>query len=135
MSDAKASSHARRVVDDFGAAFAKKDFDGARRLLQDNLSFHGPIDTFSRADDYVASLTRLGTMMKGIRHEKTIADGNEVAVFYVLDTALGSAPVADWYTVATARSHPFTRTSMRVRLLRLPGLKPPTEHPLPTARG
>lgn len=38
-------------------------------------------------------------MMKGISQEKTIAEGNEVAVFYVLDTALGSAPVADWYTV------------------------------------
>jgi len=99
MSETKASSHARQVVEDFGAAFAKKDFASARRLLHDSMSFHGPIDTFSRADDYVASLTRLGTMMKGIRHEKTIAEGNEVAVFYVLDTALGSAPVADWYTV------------------------------------
>ena len=99
MSDTKASSHARQVVDDFGAAFAKKDFASARRLLHDNLSFHGPIDTFSRADDYVASLTRLGTMMKGIRHEKTIAEGNEVVVFYVLETLLGSAPVADWCTV------------------------------------
>jgi limonene-1,2-epoxide hydrolase len=99
MSDPKASAHARQIVDDFGVAFAKKDFATARRMLHDNLSFHGPIDTFSRADDYVASLTRLGTMMKGITHVKTIAEGDEVAVFYVLDTALGSAPVADWYTV------------------------------------
>ena len=99
MSETKASARARQVVDDFGAAFAKKDFSSARSLLHDNLSFHGPIDTFSRADDYVASLTRLGTMMKGIRHEKTIAEGDEVAVFYVLDTAVGSAPVADWYKV------------------------------------
>ena len=99
MSDTKTSAHARQVVDEFGAAFARKDFTAARRLLHDNLTFHGPIDTFSRADDYVASITRLGAMMKGIRHEKTIVEGNEVAVFYVLDTALGSAPVADWYTV------------------------------------
>ena len=95
MSDTRA----RQVVDEFGAAFAKKDFASARRLLHDNLTFQGPLDTFRRADDYVASITRLGTVMKGIRHEKTIAEGDEVAVFYVLDTALGSAPVADWYRV------------------------------------
>lgn len=99
MSETKASVHARQIVAEFGAAFAKKDFSSARRLLSDDLSFHGPIDTFSRADDYVASITRLGTMMKGLRHEKTLVDGNDVAVFYVLDTALGSAPVADWYTI------------------------------------
>ncbi len=90
---------ARDVVDEFGAAFASKDFSAARRLLHDDLSFHGPIDTFSRADDYVASITRLGALMKGLRHQKTIVERNEVAVFYVLDTAIGSAPVADWYTV------------------------------------
>jgi ketosteroid isomerase-like protein len=92
-------SSARQIADEFGAAFAQKDFAKARRLLQDDLTFEGPIDKFSRADDYVASITRLGTMMKGLRHQKTLADGNEVAVFYVLDTALGSAPVADWYTI------------------------------------
>jgi limonene-1,2-epoxide hydrolase len=93
------TSEAGRIVSEFGAAFAKKDFTKARRFLQDDLSFVGPIDTFTRADDYVASITRLGTMMKGLRQEKTLVDGNDVAVFYVLDTALGSAPVADWYTV------------------------------------
>jgi ketosteroid isomerase-like protein len=92
-------SSARQVADEFGAAFAKKDFAKARRLLHDDLSFEGPIDKFSRADDYVASITRLGTMMKGLRHEKTLVNGSDVAVFYVLDTALGSAPVADWYTI------------------------------------
>jgi len=92
-------STARKIVDEFGAAFAAKDFTGARRLLHDDLSFEGPLDKFSRADDYVASITRLGTMMKGLRHEKTLAEGDDVAVFYVLDTALGVAPVADWYTV------------------------------------
>ncbi|HSS93888.1 MAG TPA: nuclear transport factor 2 family protein, partial [Candidatus Dormibacteraeota bacterium] len=91
MSGTTSSAQARQLVDDFGAAFAKKDFAKARRLLHDDMSFHGPIDTFSRADDYVASITRLGTMMKGLRHEKTIVEGDEVAVFYVLDTALGSA--------------------------------------------
>ena len=99
MSETKASAQARQIVDEFGAAFAKKDFSGARRLLHDDLSFQGPIDTFSRADDYVASITRLGAMMKGLRHQMTLVEGNEVAVFYVLDTAFGSAPVADWYTI------------------------------------
>lgn len=99
MAETKVSSSARAVVDEFGAAFAKKDFAKARQLLHDDLSFHGPIDTFSRADDYIASVQKLGAIMKGMRHEKTLVDGNDVAVFYILDTVVAAAPVADWYTI------------------------------------
>jgi hypothetical protein len=33
-------------------------------------------------------------------HQATIAEGDNVAVFYVLDTPVAKAPVAEWYTVA-----------------------------------
>ncbi len=92
-------AHARQIVGQFGAAFAKKDFAGARRLLHDDLSFHGPIDKFSRADDYIASIQKLAGIMKGIREEKTIAEGHDVVVFYTLETQIVDSPVADWYTV------------------------------------
>jgi hypothetical protein len=42
-------------------------------------------------------------MVKGIDHQATIAEGDEVAVFYVLDTPVAKAPVAEWYTVGAGK--------------------------------
>ena len=56
MSETRSTVNSGQVVAEFGAAFAKKDFVSARRLLHDDLTFRGPIDTFHRADDYIASI-------------------------------------------------------------------------------
>jgi ketosteroid isomerase-like protein len=87
------------VVDRYNRALAAHDFPGARALLADNLRFEGPIDRFSTADDYVKAITALYGIVKGVEHQATIADGDNVAVFYVLDTPMAKAPVAEWYTV------------------------------------
>jgi|SRR5712691_4876834 len=94
-----ANLSAKDVVDQYNKALGAKDFRAARGWLADDLHFRGPIDTFERADDYVQAITRLFGMVKGIEHQATIADGDEVAVFYVLDTPVAKAPVAEWYTV------------------------------------
>ena len=99
MSETRSTVNSGQVVAEFGAAFAKKDFVSARRWLHDDLTFRGPIDTFHRADDYIASIKNLAAIMKGIKEERTIAEGQEIAVFYILDTQIAAAPVADWYTV------------------------------------
>ena len=87
------------VVDRYNRALGAKDFSAARGLLADDLHFEGPIDRFERADDFVTAITRLHGMVKGIEHQATVADGEEVAMFYVLDTPVARAPVAEWYTV------------------------------------
>lgn len=94
-----AHTNAKEVVDSYNAALGAKDFAAARRMLADDLSFQGPIDQFNRADDYVTAITRLHGMVKGIEHQATITEGDQVAVFYVLDTPIANAPVAEWYTV------------------------------------
>ena len=94
---------ARDVVDRYNQALAAKDFAAARGLLADNLRFEGPIDRFDKADDYVVAIARLHGMVKGIEHQATIAQGDEVAVFYVLDTPLARAPVAEWYTIRSGK--------------------------------
>jgi len=91
------------VVDRYNRALAARDFPGARALLADNLRFEGPIDRFSKADDYVKALTGLYGMVKGVEHQATIADGENVAVFYLLDTPMAKAPVAEWYTVGDGK--------------------------------
>lgn len=87
------------IVDRYSRALAARDFAAARALLADNLRFEGPIDRFDRADDYVKAIAGLYGMVKGIEHQATVAEGEHVAVFYVLDTPVARAPVAEWYTV------------------------------------
>jgi hypothetical protein len=94
---------AKDVVDRYNKALGAKDFAAARRLLADDLHFQGPIDRFSRADDYMTAITRLHGMVKGMEHEATVAEGDQVAVFYILDTPIARSPVAEWYTVRSGK--------------------------------
>lgn len=87
------------IVGAWGKAIHSGDFDKARSLAHANLAFRGPIDTFNRVDDYLAALKQLGGIVKGMQPEATIAQGNEIATFYILKTVVADAPVAEWYTV------------------------------------
>src|SRR6266581_2494766 len=51
--DIMATSQSHAIVEQFYAAQGRQDFRAVRRLLRDDLSFHGPIDQFDNADDYV----------------------------------------------------------------------------------
>ena len=95
----KQRSTAKDVVDTYNRALAARDFAAARRLMADDLRFEGPIDKFQRADHYLKAITGLYGMVKGVEHQATIGEGDEVAVFYLLDTPVAKAPVAEWYTV------------------------------------
>ena len=54
--------------------------------------FQGPIDRFERADEYLKAIQGLFGMVKGMEHQATIAEGDHVAVFYILDTPMAKAP-------------------------------------------
>ena len=94
-----AHTTAKEIVDRYNKALGAKDFAAARALLADDLRFQGPIDRFERADDYVVAIKGLYGMVKGVEHQASIGEGDEVAVFYILDTPMAKAPVAEWYTV------------------------------------
>lgn len=91
------------VVTRYNQALEARDFAAARSFLADNLIFEGPIDRFEKADDYVAAITGLYGMVKGVQHQATVGDGHEVAVFYILDTPMAKARVAEWYTVRAGK--------------------------------
>jgi limonene-1,2-epoxide hydrolase len=93
-------SHSTEVVERFTGALAARDFVAARAVLADDLRFEGPIDKFDRADDYMEAITGLFAMVRGIEHQATVAQGDDVVVFYTLDTPVAKAPVAEWYTVS-----------------------------------
>ena len=109
---------AANVVETYTRALSARDFETARSLLADDLHFEGPIDTFDRADDYVNAIKGLYDMVKGVQHQATVAEGDDVAVFYRLDTPVALAPVAEWYRVREGKiaqlrayfdARPFTR--------------------------
>jgi limonene-1,2-epoxide hydrolase len=87
------------IVQAWSEAVHKGQFDKARPLARENLHFRGPIDTFDRVDDFLASLKQLGGIVKGSEPEGLVAHGNQVVLFYILKTVVADAPVAEWYTV------------------------------------
>jgi ketosteroid isomerase-like protein len=91
------------TVDKYTHALANRDFTAARALLADDLVFEGPIDRFERADDFVKTISELYQMVKGVEEQAKIAQGEDVAWFYLLDTPVVKAPVAEWHTVRDGR--------------------------------
>lgn len=91
----------RDVVARYHEAFAGKDFATARSLLHDDLEFRGPIDTFATADDFIAAIQGLSTIVEEVRLRKLFSEGDEACILYdlVTTTPAGTAPVAEWYRV------------------------------------
>ena len=94
-----ASADPKTIADTFLKAWTTGDFDTARGLLHDDLSFDGPLDKFDNADDYMAALTGLAQVVQSTEEQKVFADGNDVCIIYnlVTSTPAGSALTAEWY--------------------------------------
>ena len=91
---------ASEIVHRYNHALEANDFSTARSFLADDLRFEGPIDRFDRADDFIKTISALHTqIVTGVEHQATIAEGEEVGLFYILNTRVANAPVAEWYTV------------------------------------
>lgn len=94
---------ALKVVEAFRTAQGQGDFGQARGWLADEIDFVGPIDRFSAADDYIEAIRKLSQIATGARTLRTWADGDDVCLFYELQTSTpaGDALVAEWYRVET----------------------------------
>jgi ketosteroid isomerase-like protein len=92
------------VAEDFFDAWTSKDFERARTLVHDDLSFEGPIDRFSDADSYLASLQQLSQIVTGVEKQKVFVDGDDVCVIYDLKTApVPSSRICEWYRLRDGR--------------------------------
>jgi ketosteroid isomerase-like protein len=97
-------SEAAQVAEAFLDAWTSKDFDHARQLLHDDLSFDGPIDRFTDADSYLRAVEGLSQIVTGIDKRKVFADGDDVCVIYDMHTGpVPDARIAEWYTVRDGR--------------------------------
>jgi hypothetical protein len=92
------------VAESFFDAWTSKDFPRARELLLDDVSFNGPLDSFSDADSYLASLQQLSGMVTGAEKRKVFVDGDDFCVIYDLKTApVPSTRVCEWYRLSDGK--------------------------------
>ena len=93
---------ANEVVESYRSALGRGDFGVARQLMQDDMTFQGPLDTFTTADQYLEASRKLASIIQRIDVKKTFVDGDDVCVLYemVTNTPAGTAFIAEWYRVA-----------------------------------
>src|SRR5260370_14230127 len=98
------NANASEIVESYRAALGKGDFATARTLMQDNMSFQGPLDTFHTADQYLEATRKLASIIQRIDVTKVFVDGDDVCVLYdiVTNTPAGTAFIADCYQVERA---------------------------------
>ena len=96
---------AAETVQAFKHALGGGDFAAARKLLHDNLTFQGPIDTFDRPEPYLEALQKLHHIVERVDIHKMFADGDDVGLFYdmVTRTAAGTSFVAEWHRVRAGK--------------------------------
>jgi hypothetical protein len=77
---------ADHVVTSYHKAWSSGDMAAARVYLADDLDFQGSIDTFHRADDFIATLTMFQSMLRRVDLIQSFYSENGAALLYDCDT-------------------------------------------------
>jgi len=93
------------VLKNFYDAVIKKDIPAARTFLSDDLIFVGLFETYPNADTYIAALTGLLQITVKLDVKTIIAEGDEAAIFFQLETTAPAATtlVAEWHQVKNGK--------------------------------
>jgi hypothetical protein len=84
-----ATQAAEEVVDALFEAFAARDFERAREFLSDEtFSYQSPIESFTDADVFIASISRVGPILERIERCKTFVKGNDVCSVLKIHTTM-----------------------------------------------
>jgi len=90
------------VLKNFYAAVVDRDLARARQYLKDDLVFVGLFETYRSADQYLMALKGLLGITVRLDIKKIIAEGNDAAIFFELQTkspAEATVLVAEWHQV------------------------------------
>jgi SnoaL-like domain len=87
------------VVRKYLQSWTQRDMDTARSYLADDLDFQGPIDTFSSADDFIATLTGFAQMLTRVDLLQEFYADDSAALLYdcVTDTPAGAIRTAEFF--------------------------------------
>lgn len=94
------------ILKGFYDAILKRDLAAARTYLADDLEFIGLFETYPTADDYMAALTGLLSLTIRLDIKKIIAEDNDAAIFFELQTkapAEGTVLVAEWHEIKNGK--------------------------------
>jgi len=90
------------VVRNFYEAVGARDLAAARQWLADDLVFVGLFETYPNAQAYLAALTGLLGITVRLDVLATVAEGDQAAIFFELETrapAQAKTLVAEWHKV------------------------------------
>ncbi len=95
----------RQIVTNYHDAWTRGDLETARSYLADDLDFVGSIDTFHRADDFVAALGMFRQMLRGTTLIQSFFAENGAALLYDCDTMspAGVIRTAEFFTIAEGK--------------------------------
>ena len=90
------------VLRQFYSGVARRDIASARKYLSDNLVFKGLFQTYRNAEEYLAALKMLLQITVRLTVKAIIAEGNDGAIFFELETRAPPAAttlVAEWHQI------------------------------------
>lgn len=95
----------RQLVESYHNAWTTGDLTRARGCLADDLDFRGSIDTFNKADDFVAALMQFKGMLRGVTVLQSFFGEAGAALLYDCDTATpaGVIRTAEFFTVRNGK--------------------------------
>jgi ketosteroid isomerase-like protein len=97
---------AGEIVKHFYDAAIARDMAKARTYLADDLVFVGLFETYRDADAYIKAFTGLLQITTRLQVKTIIAQADEAAVFFELETkapAEGVVLVAEWYQIKSGK--------------------------------
>jgi len=99
-------ANAGEVVKQFYAAAQRKDMTACRSFLADDLVFVGLFETYPNPAAYLAAFTGLLGITKKIDVKTIIAEGDQAAIFFDLETTgpvEATTFVAEWHQVRNGK--------------------------------
>ena len=90
------------VLKGFYSAIKKRDIPEARGYLSDDLIFEGLFETYYGPKEYLAALTGLLGITKRLDIKIIIAEGENAAIFFELETGAPAEAitlVAEWHRI------------------------------------
>ena len=101
---------AAKVASAYFDAWKVDDFDAMRSLVDDDVTFAGPLGHRQGAEGYMEGIKGMSRIKSEIVVQKTFVDGPDVLTWYELYTTVAAlVPVANWLHVEDGKI-----TSLRV---------------------
>ena len=94
------------VVKQFYEAVQKRDLAAARKFLSEDLLFVGLFETYEGPEPYLATLKGLLDITTRLEVKTIIAEGEQAAVFFELETVAPAAAttlVAEWHQLVDGK--------------------------------